>query len=41
MSSLPEGGHETRLAATQRAHWEQTYTSHPDLYGTQPSEAAR
>src|SRR5581483_3609090 len=32
---------ETRLAAAQRAHWQQTYAAHPHLYGEQPSEAAQ
>ncbi|MGY1435387.1 class I SAM-dependent methyltransferase [Streptomyces reniochalinae] len=29
------------LARAQRAHWQQTYTSHPGMYGNQPSAPAR
>ncbi|KAF4408486.1 MULTISPECIES: class I SAM-dependent methyltransferase [Streptomyces] len=28
-------------ADAQRAHWEQTYTTHPVMYGEDPSDAAR
>ncbi|MGY5080902.1 class I SAM-dependent methyltransferase [Streptomyces nigrescens] len=29
-----------RLVETQRRHWQQTYTAHPDMYGTAPSAPA-
>ena len=29
------------VAGAQRAHWQTTYTRHPQMYGTEPSEAAR
>ncbi|KPC64268.1 class I SAM-dependent methyltransferase [Streptomyces chattanoogensis] len=29
-----------RLGETQRRHWQQTYTAHPDMYGTAPSAPA-
>jgi SAM-dependent methyltransferase len=32
---------ETRLAAVQRTHWQQTYARYPGLYGEQPSDAAQ
>src|ERR1700754_1908327 len=28
------------LAEEQRRHWQRTYTTHPGMYGPQPSEAA-
>ncbi|MFD8544464.1 class I SAM-dependent methyltransferase [Streptomyces sp. NPDC059649] len=28
------------LGETQRRHWQQTYTAHPDMYGTAPSDPA-
>ncbi|MFD9129141.1 class I SAM-dependent methyltransferase [Kitasatospora sp. NPDC059571] len=28
------------LADVQRAHWQRTYTEHPEMYGEQPSEPA-
>jgi cyclopropane fatty-acyl-phospholipid synthase-like methyltransferase len=30
-----------RVADAQRAHWQATYTQHPQMYGTEPSEPAR
>ena len=32
---------EARLAAAQQTHWQQTYATHPGLYGDQPSDAAK
>jgi SAM-dependent methyltransferase len=32
---------EETVAETQRAHWQATYTEHPQIYGTKPSEPAR
>ncbi|MFF4252742.1 class I SAM-dependent methyltransferase [Streptomyces sp. NPDC001663] len=32
---------EGSAADTQRTHWQTTYTAHPRMYGTEPSEAAR
>ncbi|WP_240134369.1 class I SAM-dependent methyltransferase [Streptomyces sp. MUM 178J] len=33
--------HDGELAADQQAHWQQTYTEHPGMYGGEPSEPAR
>jgi SAM-dependent methyltransferase len=32
--------HERDLAAAQRAHWQNTYTAHPGMYGEEPSAPA-
>ncbi|MER5820841.1 hypothetical protein ABT086_00590, partial [Streptomyces mirabilis] len=32
---------DNRVADAQRAHWQATYTQHPQMYGTEPSEPAR
>jgi len=32
---------ESDLTAAQREHWQRTYTEHPGMYGTEPSEPAR
>jgi cyclopropane fatty-acyl-phospholipid synthase-like methyltransferase len=29
------------VADAQRAHWQATYTQHPQMYGMEPSEPAR
>jgi SAM-dependent methyltransferase len=34
-------GPERELAEAQRAHWQQTYGSHPGMYGQEPSAPAR
>lgn len=40
MKNPPLGsGHE--LLNAQQQHWEQTFSNHPDMYGLEPSEAAR
>ncbi|MEU4114541.1 class I SAM-dependent methyltransferase [Kitasatospora sp. NPDC028055] len=37
----PAPRREPALAEAQRAHWQQTYRSHPGMYGEQPSAPAR
>ncbi|KPC71754.1 6-O-methylguanine DNA methyltransferase [Streptomyces sp. NRRL WC-3753] len=33
--------HDDDLATAQRDHWQHTYTAHPGMYGSEPSEPAR
>ncbi|NMI56022.1 class I SAM-dependent methyltransferase [Streptomyces sp. RLB3-17] len=37
---MPDQDQDQELAEAQRAHWQQTYTAHPGMYGDEPSTPA-